>query len=103
MVTRLTTLVILLCLTGQVGADGVSNRLEGMIQPAGPSIYMEGSHELVDADGELVARLSGQKSEIDLDAFQGDWVVVEGDWRPTVEAGGKLFEVRKIEIAVSTP
>jgi hypothetical protein len=68
--------------------------IEGRIQDAGPSIYMEGSHELVDSQGVLVARLSGMKHDVDLNAYKGEWVQLTGEWRPTVEAGGKIFEVR---------
>lgn len=70
--------------------------LEGRVQPAGPSIYMEGSHELVDAKGQLIARLSGAQNEISLADVEGQWVRLGGAWRPTVEAGGRIFEVSEV-------
>lgn len=78
--------------------------LEGRIAPAGPSIYMEGSHELHDASGKAIARISGLKAELDLHRYEGQWVKVSGNWRPTVEAGGKILEVTSLEAeAASKP
>ncbi len=93
---------LLLLLFSPVWADSKdcqcsANSLEGRIQPAGPSIYMEGSHELFDDAGKSVARLSGLEHEIDLTAYDGRQVKLTGAWRPTVEAGGKIFEVSAVE------
>lgn len=71
--------------------------LEGRLSAAGPSIYMEGSHELRDASGKVIARLSGLKADLDLQSYEGEWVKVTGAWRPTVEAGGKIFEAASIQ------
>lgn len=94
---------LLLLLGGGVSAHQTGTTLEGNLSAAGPSIYMEGSHELKDAEGELLARLSGREHEVDLNAFLGEWVKVSGEWKPTVEAGGKIFEVQSIEAAKQVP
>lgn len=73
--------------------------LEGRIAPAGPSIYMEGSHELHDGSGKVVARLSALGSGVDLQAHEGQWVKIQGAWKPTVEAGGKILEVTSLSPA----
>lgn len=72
--------------------------LEGLVQPAGPSIYMEGSHELHDSKGLLIARLSGKKHNLDLRPVENRWVKLCGEWRSTVEAGGTIFEVYSVEL-----
>lgn len=77
--------------------------IEGRIQTAGPSIYMEGSHELLDAEGETVARLSGLEHKVELAEYEGKWVKVCGEWRPTVEGGGQIMEVRYVTATESVP
>lgn len=83
--------------------EKIGPSIEGRIAPAGPSIYMEGSHELLDRSGKVIARLSGLKANFDLSAHEGQWVKVLGDWRPTVEAGGKIFEVTGVTAPESPP
>jgi hypothetical protein len=97
--TLLLMLLLLLCPAGaeEKSCHASANALEGRIQAAGPSIYMEGSHELVDGTGELVARLSGLEHKVDLASYDGRQVKLFGSWRPTVEAGGKIFEVSRVE------
>ena len=90
-------LLAALALTSSTLAEGASSVIEGCIQPAGPSIYMEGSHELLDKEGNLLARLSGMQYEVELSKYDGKWVKLTGEWCPTVEQGGKIFEVRTVE------
>jgi hypothetical protein len=89
----MTTMVLALAST----AEDAFSVIEGRVRPAGPSIYMEGSHELVDAEDKLLARLSGMRYEVDLSPYDGQYVKLTGEWRPTVEEGGKIFEVRSVE------
>jgi hypothetical protein len=98
-------LMLLWLTTGSLWAESHEPllTLQGRVQPAGPSIYMEGSHELVDSKGHLIARLSGARHEVDLAAVAGQWVSLRGCWRPTVEAGGRLFEVCEIERSEANP
>ena len=77
--------------------------LEGQVQPAGPSIYMQGSHELQDAKGKLIAHLSGREHNVDLSKAEDEWVKVWGEWKPTVEAGGQIFEVHSMALLSHAP
>lgn len=83
--------------------EQAATTLEGRVQPAGPSIYMEGSHELVDANGKQIARLSGSCEEVDLASVEGRWVRVTGAWQPTIEAGGRIFVVSGIAELAKNP
>lgn len=102
---RLHLVALFLLLTVAAFADDkkcAAASLEGKLQTAGPSIYMEGSHELVDSSGKTVARLSGMQNDVDLTTYDGQQVKLTGSWRPTVEAGGKIFEVSGVEPAATT-
>lgn len=95
--------LLALLLFSAASAEEVSTVIEGTVQAAGPSIYMEGSHELVNSQGELLARLSGRQFEVDLDCYKGKKVRLTGEWRPTVEAGGQIFEVRSVALPTDLP
>lgn len=77
--------------------------LEGQVQPASPSIYMQSSHELQDAKGKLIAHLSGHEHNVDLSKVEDEWVKVWGEWKPTVEAGGQIFEVHSMALLSHAP
>jgi hypothetical protein len=100
--TVLLLLSAFLLLTAVRGEEA-SSVIEGRLQPAGPSIYMEGSYELVNSKGELLARLSGLRYKVDLSPYENRWVTLTGEWRPTVESGGKIFEVRSLEPSKAAP
>lgn len=68
--------------------------LTGTVMPAGPSVYMEGTHQLLDEEGELLALLKSDK--IDLEYFEGARVEIEGEAVKTVEGRQRLVEVVKV-------
>lgn len=67
---------------------------EGTLEPAGISIYMQGSHRLIMDDGDFLLL---ESEELDLEAYENEDVSVTGDVRPTVEAGGLIMTVKRIE------
>lgn len=97
-------LLILLCLLaaplaawGCEPAETVPMSMTGIVQPLGPSFYMQGSHKLVDDEGKVVALLSDR--ETNLDAFVGQRVRVQGPMEPTVEGNLLLVLVRAVQQA----
>ncbi|TSC79608.1 MAG: hypothetical protein G01um101425_539 [Candidatus Peregrinibacteria bacterium Gr01-1014_25] len=71
----------------------------GVVEEAGISVYMEGTHRLKVSDGQFILL---QSEEIDLDAYVGKTVEVFGAVRPTVEAGGSIMRVDQIaEVGVA--
>nr|MBC7244424.1 hypothetical protein [Chloroflexota bacterium] len=71
----------------------------GYIQELGPSIYMQGTHVLVDREGKLICLLSAKESGLDLDAYMRSKVVVIGVMSKTVEGDAQIMEVEAIERA----
>jgi hypothetical protein len=67
----------------------------GMVRPAGISIYMEGSHKLSLEDGRFVLL---ESEDLDLNGYVGEEVEVFGAIRPTVEAGGIIMRVERINL-----
>ena len=67
---------------------------EGTLEPAGISIYMQGSHRLIMDDGDFLLL---ESDDLDLEAYEDEDVSVTGDVRPTVEAGGLIMTVKRIE------
>lgn len=70
----------------------------GVLKEAGPSIFMEASHELIGPQGQVKARVSGLDYRLDLKRFEGKAVELTGHFRPTVEHGGRIFEVHSIKL-----
>lgn len=68
---------------------------EGTLEPAGISIYMEGSHRLMLAGNDFLLL---ESDDVALDAYEGEKVSVYGDVRKTVEAGGLIMTVERIEL-----
>ena len=68
----------------------------GVVQPSGISIYTEGSHRLVLPEGKFILL---ESDALDLNGYVGENVVVFGSLRPTVEAGGMIMRVDRIELA----
>ncbi len=66
---------------------------QGILQPAGSSIFMEGTHKLQLEDGRFIM-LEG--TGVDINAYIGKKVELLGAVRPTVEAGGMIMRVEKI-------
>jgi hypothetical protein len=69
----------------------------GKVQPMGMSIFMQGSHQLVDDSGEMVVILQTENGKIDLNKFVNKMVKVSGSEEPTVEAGGSVLTVTSID------
>lgn len=68
----------------------------GVVEKAGISIYMEGTHRLSLPEGRVLLL---QSSARDLNGYIGEDVFVTGDIRPTVEAGGIIMDVKDIALA----
>ena len=68
----------------------------GTVQTMGMSIFMQGTHQLLDDKGEQIVILQSD-GEADLDKFVGKKVKVSGAAEATVEAGGKILQVSKVE------
>lgn len=68
---------------------------EGEVQPAGISIYQQGSHRLVLPGGKFILL---ESNSLDLNGYVGEKVRIFGALRPTVEAGGMIMRVERIEL-----
>ncbi len=68
---------------------------QGIIEEAGISIYMQGSHRLRLAnDGFLLL----ESDNLNLDDFEGQEVEVYGTLRDTVESGGRIMNVSEVTV-----
>ncbi len=67
----------------------------GTVQPAGISIYMQGTHKLVLPDGRFLLL---ESDSLDLNGYVDEEVEVFGATRPTVEAGGIIMRVERISL-----
>jgi len=68
--------------------------LSGKVLPLGPSIYMQGTHKLVDDDGETIAVLKARDDKLKL--AEGYRVEAFGKITKTVEGEMSLMEVERI-------
>ncbi len=76
---------------------------QGIIEPAGMSIYMQGTHQLKLNDGRFILL---ESKDIDLDNYLNKKVGVFGATRPTVESNGTIMRVEEVmllEDASSSP
>ncbi|MBM3231222.1 hypothetical protein FJZ28_02735 [Candidatus Peregrinibacteria bacterium] len=71
----------------------------GVVEPAGISVYTEGSHRLVLPEGKFVLL---ESSTVDLNGYVNEKVMVFGSIRPTVEAGGMVMRVTEIQLQDSS-
>ena len=69
----------------------------GYIKELGVSIYMQGSHTLVDREGKLICLLGSREGGPDLNQFMRGQVVVIGVLSKTVEGDAKIMDVRLVE------
>lgn len=69
----------------------------GTVQPAGISVYQEGTHRLILPEGKFVL-LESDTLLIDLNGYVGEEVQIFGSLRPTVEAGGMIMRVEGISL-----
>ena len=67
----------------------------GEVQPAGISVYNQGTHRLVLPGGKFVLL---EAEDLDLNGYVGEEVKIFGALRPTVEAGGMIMRVERIEL-----
>ncbi|MDP7069159.1 MAG: hypothetical protein QF815_01425 [Candidatus Peribacteraceae bacterium] len=67
----------------------------GVVQPAGISIYQQGSHRLSLAGGKFVLL---ESESLDLNGYVNEKVQIFGALRPTIEAGGMIMRVERIEL-----
>ena len=71
----------------------------GYIKELGPSIYMQGTHVLVDREGKLICLLGAKEGGPDLDRYMGSKVVVIGVMSETVEGDAQIMDVKLVEPA----
>jgi len=69
----------------------------GVVQPAGISIYQQGSHRLSLPGGKFILL---EADDIDLNGYVGEEVTIFGSLRPTVEVGGMIMRVERIELVI---
>jgi hypothetical protein len=65
----------------------------GILEEAGVSIYMQGTHRLTLDDGRFILL---ESEMVQLDDYIGERVEVLGAIRPTVEAGGQIMRVQNV-------
>jgi hypothetical protein len=70
---------------------------KGTVQELGMSIFMQGSHQLLDDKGERVALLQASTDAVDLNAYLGQKVEVSGDASPSVEGGATFVTVDSVK------
>ena len=68
---------------------------EGIVRPSGISIYMQGTHRL---ETEMETVLLLESETVDLETYAGKEVRVSGSVRPTVEEGGMIMRVERVEV-----
>lgn len=67
----------------------------GVVAPAGISVYNQGTHRLILPGGKFVLL---EAEDIDLNGYVDEEVQIFGALRPTVEAGGMIMRVERIEL-----
>lgn len=69
---------------------------QGTIEELGMSIFMQGTHKLVDDKEELVALLQSGSDSLDLNSYLGQKVKVTGSAAPSVEGGSTFVTVDSV-------
>jgi len=77
---------------------GLSRRV-GYIKEVGISIYMQGTHVLVDRDGQSICLLGSVEGGPDLDSYMLGKVAVIGVMEKTVEGNAQIMRVGSVEPA----
>lgn len=72
----------------------------GIVEPAGISIYMQGTHRLLLRDGRFLLL---ESAAVPLEDYSGNTVEVFGATRPTVEGGGIIMRVERVEVLEEEP
>lgn len=68
----------------------------GIVEELGISIFMQGTHKLLDDQGEQIALLQAAKDDLDLSAYLGQKVEVSGASAPAVEGGATFVSVESV-------
>jgi len=76
--------------------EGLSMRA-GYIKELGPSIYMQGSHVLMDREGNVICLLASGEGGPDLDRYMMGKVVAIGVMTKTVEGNAQIMTVQSVE------
>lgn len=69
---------------------------QGTLEELGMSIFMQGTHKLVDDKGDLVALLQSGSDSLDLNSYLGQKVKVAGAAAPSVEGGATFVTVESV-------
>jgi len=72
----------------------------GIVQPAGISIYMQGSHRLLLSDGRFLLL---ESDTVDLNGYVGEEVEISGSTRATIEANGIIMRVENTKLILPPP
>ena len=78
------------------GPAAESSSWTGKVEKLGPSVYMQGSHRLVQADGTVLLLAS---AKLDLSKYEGKTVTVSGRASPTVEGHQTIVDVEAVKEA----
>ena len=70
-------------------------KFQGTVEELGMSIFMQGSHQLMDDKGGRVALLQAADG-FDLNAYVGQKVEVSGEASPSVEGGATFVTVDSV-------
>ncbi len=70
---------------------------KGTIKELGMSIFMQGTHQLVDDQDNLVALLSAGSDSVDLNSYLNKKVEVSGKAEPSVEGGETMLTVESVK------
>jgi len=70
---------------------------QGVVKPAGISIYQQGSHRLLLEDGRFILL---ESDNVDLNGYVGEHVEIVGSIRPTVEEGGMIMRVESAKLII---
>ncbi|MBC7263151.1 MAG: hypothetical protein H5T64_02200 [Chloroflexi bacterium] len=81
----------------EVAQPGSLSQRSGIVQRLGMSIYMQGSHKLLDEKGGLICLLSSKTAKVDLDGYVGRQVKVTGTLAKTVEGNAWIMDVLLVE------
>jgi hypothetical protein len=84
---------------GQISIGKEANavaKFQGTVQELGMSIFMQGSHQLLDDKGDRVALLQAASDSVDLGAYLGSKVEVSGSATPSVEGGATFLQVDSV-------
>lgn len=71
-------------------------KFTGTVEELGISIFMQGTHKLLDDKGEQVALLQAADDSLDLNDYVGQKVELSGTSAPAVEGGATFVSVASV-------